>query len=349
MKKRKIWMRAVALSLCTVLLLAGCSGGGEGGGDKSEKKTDVSSSSSPDKSEGEKTKDYSKYNAYLELAEEINDEIEPVLMVYFENVDFAEEFAVVGDYGAIKDAVQFYTSHTYTAEKALDYAGEEPLYPEVDSAVRALGNSPVEVMEALDKLASYMRFDDYVDDNMAKAPEIHAQLWEALQSYDAYCGSFLDALSVMANESRDEDRAELLEDGEMILYHSLSMIHASEDILDGIWEQIEAANAETGPEEELILPVVDMTDLSPLFNDFQTAYDGLNQAIETEAEREKIRSFTGKVGDSAIKLYTNKVNSLYSRVGTLADAVMNGTDYAEAFDSVNEAVGSMIDGYNGII
>ena len=349
MNQKDHWLKAVSLALCAALLLSGCSGGGKSGGsDTSTKKTDASSSSTGDTSSGA-PKDYSKYNKYLDIAEIIEDDIEPILSVYFENVDYAAEFTVVGDYSAIKDAVDFYTAFTYPVEQAMDYAKQDPAYPKADAAITAMGGSMIQVMEALGDLASYMRFDDYEKDNMAKAPELHAALWDALEVYDLYYMDYLAAIDEMASGHRDEDLAELLEDGEMILYYTLSMIHTSEDILDIILDQVGAANAGAGPEDEFILPEIDMTELSPLFGQFQTSYDGLKKALDTQEEREKVRSFSGAVADSAVKLYTNKVDSLYVRMGSLADDLMGGEDYTESFDNVGQAVDSMIDGYNSII
>lgn len=353
MNQKKLWTGMICLALSAALLLTGCGskkdsdksvGDTSGGGSKS----DVSSSaSSADKSEG--PVDYSKYNAYLDLAEEISGEIEPILAAYFSNVDFSPEFTVTGDYAAIKDAVEFYTPNTYLVENALSYLEDEPAYPEADTALRDLGDSPAKVMEALNHLASYMRFDEYEDDNMAKAPELHSELWSALQTYDENFEAFLGAIEVIANQSRNESRDKLLEDEEMILYHSLCMIYASQDILDDVWNQVELANAEASPEDELILPEIDMTNLSPLFNDLQTAYDGVTQALGTESEREKIDTFTGRVGDSATELYTNKINALYSHMGALAEAIMGGSDYTDAFNSASEAANSMVDSYNNIL
>ena len=348
MNQKKYWAKAVALALCGALLLSGCSGGGGSESDKSTKKTDASSSSSSDGS-GEATKDYSKYNAYLRVIDIINDDIEPALSAYFDNVDYGEEFAVTGDYGAIKEGVRFFTANTYTVEEAMEYAKEDPAYPKADAAITAMGGSMIQVMEALEDLASYMSFDDYEEDNLAKAPEIHAQLWQALQVYDTYYMNFLNAIDEMANATRDDDRAELLEDGEMVLYHSLTMIHASEDILDVIWTQIEAANAEAGPEDEMVLPEIDMTELTPLFDHVQSAYEELNGDLANEEERSKISSFTGVIGDSALKLYNNKVESLLSWVNKLKTDLTEGGDYTEDFNKVNEAISSMIDGYNSII
>ena len=341
MNQKNHWIKVTALALSTALLLSGCSGGGEKS-DTSKKDTDVSASSSSDVS-SDAPKDYSKYNKYLDVADIINDDIEPILITYFDNVDYAAEFNVIGDYSAIKDAVQFYTANTYPVEEALDYAKEEPAYPKVDAAILAMGDSMIQVMEALDDLAAYMRFDDFEDDNMAKAPEIHAAFWKnleiywkALEIYDTYYNNYLDAVSEMASGSRD-----------MILYHSLTMIHTSQDILDEIWTQVEAANAETGPEDEMVIPSIDMTNLSALFGQIQTAYDGLNEALEDQEGKEKV--FSGPVGDSAMKLYMNKVNSLYSCMGRLAEDLTGDIDYAEDYNKASEAISSMIDGYNSII
>lgn len=346
MNLKKSWIKAIVLGLSAALLLSGC-GGKTGGGDGSEKKADVSSSSSAPESDA--PKDYSKYNAYLRVTDLMGDDIEPALDAYFANVDYTEKFTVIGDYAAIKEGVRFYTANTYTVEEAMRYAKEEPAYPEADAAILKLGESMIEVMEALDDLASYMNFDDFEDDGMARAPEIHARLWKALETYDACYPDFLYAINEMASASRDDDRAELLESGEMVLYHSLTMIHTSQDILDLIWGQVEEANAETGSEEDMIVPEIDMTELTPLFNQFQGAYDSLNEALENEEERSKVSSFTGAIGDSALKLYNNKVESLRSWVSKLQNDLTEGADYAEDFNKVNEAISSMIDGYNSII
>lgn len=347
MKQKNNWLKAISLALCAALLLSGCAGGGKSGGSgSSAQKTDDSSVSSGGDASSDAPRDYSKYNKYLDIAEIIEDDIEPILIAYFENVDYAAEFTVIGDYGAIKKAVQFYTAFTYPVEQAIDYAKQDPAYPKADAAILAIGDSMIQVMEALGKLASYMNFDEYVDDNMAQAPAIHAELWDALQVYDTYYLNYLEAIDEMASGNRDEDLAQLLEDGEMILYHSLSMIHTSEDILDIIWDQVEEANAEA---EDFILPEIDMTELSPLFGQFQTSYDNLLEAMDTKEEQEKIKSFSGAVAENAMKLYTNKVNALYICVGNLASDLMGGEDYTENFDKVNEAISSMIDGYNSII
>ncbi len=326
----------VMLSGCSLLSLA----------DKLESKKD---DPTPTPTATEEVRDYSKYNAYLALADKIN-EVEGLLSAYFTNVEYAETFALAegGSYDAIQEAFQFYTANTYPVTEALDYVDEEPAYPQVDAAVRALGESPAQVMEALDDIAGYIRFKDYEKDDLAKAPELHAALWEALEIYDAYYADFMTAVEEMAKEGREEDEKNLLEDGELILYHSICMIHASQDVLDEIEAQVDAAiqaAVESGA-ESFEYPVLDRTELAPLFDKFQKGYDGFTEAMESAEEKEKV--FSGKLGESSANLYTKKVENLYVKMGELAEAILEEEDYVDAYDEMLEASNSLVDGYNSI-
>ena len=72
MSMGKNWVKVIALGLSAALLLAGCGSGDQSGGDKSGTGTDVSTSE-PSGSKSEGPVDYSKYNSYLDLAEEIGE------------------------------------------------------------------------------------------------------------------------------------------------------------------------------------------------------------------------------------------------------------------------------------
>ena len=201
--KNKTITRIMALSLGAALLFSGCT--------SKEKEPEATPTPAV---ESETPKDYSKYNTYLNLVEDIY-ELEEILGVYFDNVEYAAEFAVRegGDYANIKEATDFYTPMTYTVEQALDYAKEEPAYPDADAAMLTLGDSPAKVMKAVGDISNYMQFNDFEDDDLAKAPELHAALMAALETYDLYYGSFLTAMETLADETRDEDIQELLDAG----------------------------------------------------------------------------------------------------------------------------------------
>lgn len=338
------WRKAAALALTAAMVLSGC--GGKDGGKQAQATPAPAESAEPTP----EAQDFSKYNAYIDMAEELND-LEDALNAYFQVVDYSEEFTVMegGDYADIKDGLQFYTSNTYPVKEAQEYAGEEPAYDAVDAAVRALGDSPVQVMEAMDDIAGYVRFHDYEDDGLAQAPELHAELWKALEVYDTYYGDFMNAIDDMVAEGQAEDEQRLLEEGELVLYHSNCMINASKDILSGLDEQVYAAYMEAvmSGAETFEYPAVDMTGLTPFFEKLQTGYDGFNEAMASEEETEKV--FSGKQADSSIKLYTARVNSLYSSMTALSQALTEGTDYSDAWEQADEAVSSMISAYNNVI
>ena len=343
--RHKNLIRMLALGLSAALMLSGC--GGEDAGEKNP-------SPSPSETESESVppedapKDYSKFNAYLDLSEKMSDMLD-ILDVYFSNVEFAQDFALLegGDYANIKEAADFYIANTYQVEKSLDYVDEEPSYARADAAVRALGDSPLKLMEAIEDLSGYTQFSEYEEDSLAKAPEIHAAIWEPYQIVATYYGEFLDAMDELDKGMREEDLDNLKKEGNMILYYSSVMIYNSGDILDEIWDQYDAAVSAADPNAEFTLPVIDTTTITPLFDEFKTAYEGLTEAMGSEEEQAKV--FTGAIAEGSMKLYTSKVDSLYVRMGTLMGVVNEGGDYSEAYDSAREARSSMVSGYNSII
>lgn len=343
--KRKNLIRMLAFGLSAALLLGGC-------GKKDGPDVSGSPSESPSESESvppeDAPKDYSKYNAYLELSNQISKMLD-ILEVYFSNVEFSEEFVLLegGDYANIKDAADFYIANTYKVKEALEYADEEPSYAKADAAVRAMGNTPVELMEAIEDLSGYTQFSEYEEDNLAKAPEIHAAIWEPFQLVGTYYSDLINALDELEKEMRNEGLEDMKNNGEMILYYSNVMINSSKDILDEILAQYETAVTEADPNAEFTLPVIDATVLAPLFDEFNTAYKELTAAMGDEEEQKKV--FDGPVAEGSIKLYTSAVDGLYARMGALANVLNEGGDYRETFESAEEALGSMISRYNSVI
>lgn len=341
MKNR--WMKLLCLCLAACLCvgaLAGCDG-------KKEQESGQPSQSAPVESA---PVDYSKYNAYIDLADEMA-AMEEVLNVYFQNVVYDQTFVLAegGEYANIKEAVQFYTGLSYTSQKALEYATQEPAYPEADAAVLALGASVEEVMTALDHLGSYMRFDDFVDDDLARAPELHAELWAALQTYDAHYPEFLNAMSALGDQTDEENLAQLKESGQNILYQSQLFLRAGEAIQNEVWDQLAATLEEAPDGEEFVLPAIDMTAVAPLVDQFNTAYNDLTAALGDQSELEMVPAFVGTHGENTQSIYKNRVDGLYVKTGALVQAMQEGADYGEALDDMSGALDDLISSYNNVI
>lgn len=336
MKKQTMLNRALALSLSAALLLTGC-------GDRG---TPAASETPAAESQGAEGYDYRKYNAYLALSNEMYD-MEDVLEAYFANVDYAGDFVLLegGDYAAIKDAAGSYTPKTFVARQALEYVEDEPAYPKVDGLVKALGDSVEAVMDALNHLGSYMRFDEFEEDHLAKAAQIHAELWEALEIYDIYCLDFMGAMDELSDKLDEQYLEQLWEQGDLVLYYSECMMGSAGDVLGEISAQLYAA-MDNGEET---LPELELTELQDYFNQFNEHYNALKAALENTEEREKVASFTGTRGEATVKLYTSRVDSLYYYMAQLWADVTGNVDYLDAYDDVVEANSALIGAYNSII
>jgi len=344
MNENKPWKRAAALALAAALVLSGC------GGKDDDKKADSTPAPAESVEPTPEERDFSKYNAYIDMADELND-LEDVVNAYFRVVDYTEEFTVMdgANYADIKEDLQFYTANKYPVTEAQEYVDEDPAYPSVDAAVRALGDSPIQVMQAMDDISGYVRFHDYEDDNLAKAPELHAALWKALEVYDTYYSDFINAIDEMVEEGQAEDEKRLLEEGEMVLYHSNCIINASKEVLSILDDQVYAAYMEAvmSGAETFDYPTIDMTELTPLFDKIKTSYDGFKEDMASEEEKEKV--FSGPQAESASTLYNTRVTYLCASMTALSEALTAGTDYADAWETADEAVSTMISAYNNVI
>lgn len=336
MKNLTLLKRLLPLTLSAALLLTGC------GGDTTSKPTETP----VQETQGAEQYDYSKYNAYLDLNNEISD-IEDILDVYFSNVDYTEDFALLegGDYAAIKEVASNYTPLTFVVREALDYVEDDPAYPDTDKLVEQLGTSVEEVMDALNSIGAYVRFDEFQEDNLAKAAQLHAELWAALETYDLYYADFMDAMSVLSDDLDQQYLEQLWEQGDLVLYYSECMMNSAQAALEEVMDQINTA-FENGAEE---LPELEMAAFNDHFNQFKEHCQTLKTTLENDEEREKVPSLTGTRGDSILTLYTQKVDALNYYMTQLSEYANGNVDYLEALYNAMDAHDAMIDAYNNII
>ena len=113
--------------LAAALLLGGCSGK-DGSKSVSEAADPTGSSVSSEESQAsDEPIDYSKYNAYLSVADSIY-EMDDMLGAYFTVVQDQPEFALSEgmDYALLEDAFSSYISQEYLMDDALTYVDKEP-------------------------------------------------------------------------------------------------------------------------------------------------------------------------------------------------------------------------------
>ena len=177
-------MRLSALLLTAGLLLSGCTGGTPAADNSGAPDGSPLPAESVSPTPTEST-DFRKYNAYSDVMSDIY-EMDGMLAAYFTVVQDQPEFALVEgmDYSMLEDVFYNYIPLSIIMNTALDYSDEEPVYPEQDALLLELEQPYSDMCDALGELSDYLSFDRYVDDNMAQAAQLHAQIYEAVGPFD---------------------------------------------------------------------------------------------------------------------------------------------------------------------
>lgn len=343
MKNKKLFVFCLAAAV--TLAVAGCS---------KEENTSASEeaveSESPEEEETpaalSETEEQELYNAYIEINNMMVGRFADVINRYFTYVDFQEEFVPLGDSFSFYSVISTFYSDMDTADELVAMKADKT---ELDEAYEALSPVMRELALALDGMEEYVDSEQYLDDDFAKAKEYHAVIWSACADYDALSLDFMDKLSELASQQREEDLAMLKEEGYEVTYALVSMIQTAQDIQNAIYEQ--------GIMDDTQILDLDMEQLQPLCDQYleqvETALGYLKDEEAAANEGYPINSayfatFTDEVEKSGEELEailqrleeqkpvdSFDIVSAYTVSGTL-----------EGFDS---KISAMIDDYNQVL
>lgn len=171
MKKKTLFVQALALGLAASMVLSGC---GDAAAPRETKAPTPAPTAAPTATPEPDTPNYYKFNTYLDTLNYLYDNVE-YLNKYFAVVAYQEEFAVLdgGEYGDIQMSVGTAIGDpTKRMDTCLELAEEEPEYPDMDAAMKALIPLAKSNEEALLAIASYARSGDWREDGLAKAAEL---------------------------------------------------------------------------------------------------------------------------------------------------------------------------------
>lgn len=333
------WFGAWLLILA--LLLPGCTGGQDSSGDSTADPT-TTSSDADQTEESSQPVDYTKYNAYLDVVESLS-EMEGLLSSYFTVVQNQPEFALIDgmDYGMLADAFDFYLFDAGSMEIALGYCDADPDYPEQDELLTALNEPYMTMGGVLQDITGYMQFDDYLEDNLAQAAQLHTQLYAALTAFDEAALPFEEAMDALDQETEQQELDRLKSEGYDIAYYSMILFNVAEKIDTEIWEQISQTQSET-------LPVLDMTNLETLYTEHQEAFAGLTTAL---ADADQVATQWPEEGlrDSLQSYYAQLANNADVALTNFMTAARSQGDYSESYDSYFSSISRLIDQYNNSI
>lgn len=337
-----LWLGALLLTFA--LLLSGCTGstGGEpssSGGSSSSSGSSGSTSGSGSEVSYETT-DYSKYNAYSDVASGVY-EMDGLLAAYFTVVQDQPEFALAEgmDYSMLDDVFSDFMPSDHIMETALGYSDEEPAYPEQDALLLTLNQPYLDMLEILGDLSVYLTYQDYLEDNMAQAAVLHTQLYEAIGPFDEAAWPFVEAMDVLDQETEQQELDRLQAEGMDIAFYGRTIVNLCNEMDSDIWAQMEASET---------LPVLDMTNLEALYAQYQEAYTGLTQALSDQEQLDKVYSWSEGAywSETYHDNFTAAVDALNTALTTFMEAARSQSDYGQSYDQFYAAVSELIDQYN---
>ena len=344
MKKRKTaqWFGAL---LAFALLLSGCSGNSESAGSAS---TGSSASQSGNQSSSQsdtstETTDFRKYNAYSDVASDVL-EMDGLLGAYFTVVQDQPEFALAEgmDYSMLSDVFSGYMPVKFNMESAVSYNDEEPAYPEQDALLLDLEQPYYDMQEILQDISVYLTYQDYLEDDLAQAKQLHAKLYEEVSVFDAAAWPFIEAMDALDQATEQQALDSLKADGMYIAFHSRTIINLCNEMDADIWAQVETAET---------LPALDMTNLEELYTQYQEAYANLTQALDDEEQVNKVYNWAS--GEYWSEPYHDDfvaaVDGLNTALTAFMETARSQSDYSESYNQLSEAVSELIDQYNASI
>ena len=332
-------MRLSALLLTAGLLLSGCTGGTPAADNSGAPDGSPLPAESVSPTPTEST-DFRKYNAYSDVMSDIY-EMDGMLAAYFTVVQDQPEFAMVEgmDYSMLEDVFYNYIPLSIIMNTALDYSDEEPVYPEQDALLLELEQPYSDMCYALGELSDYLSFDRYVDDNMAQAAQLHAQIYEAVCPFDQAAWPFVESMQVLDQETEQLELDRLEAEGMNIALYSRMITNICGEMDADVWAQVE--NAES-------LPALDMTNLESLYTQYQEAYANLTAAMEDPEQVEKVYSWSSDEywSDTYRDNFTTAIADVNTAIAAFMEEARSQADYSQSYEQFYTAVSELIDQYN---
>ncbi|NBI70751.1 DUF3829 domain-containing protein [Clostridiaceae bacterium] len=174
------------------------------------------------------------YNTYIDVNNVMVDRFSDVISSYFRYVDFQEEFVPLqDDYWCLSNISTFYEH----MDDANELAQQKTDKTSLDNAYLELYPVMRDLAEALDEVYDYTDMKSYLDDDYAKGKELHARIWSDYASYETLADTFINELSVVADQKRDENLERLKEEGYEATYAFTKLITTGQEIQTAIYEQ----------------------------------------------------------------------------------------------------------------
>ena len=354
----KFRVRLLAFCMMIVVFLAGCASKPSDSDSSSQTGNNSSGVSSSDPAGSEEQQpdesesvNYYKYNTYLDLLEYLY-ETSNALDSYFAVVEYQDEFLLLteegfGDWRLSTDLSFIHSTLLMGLDEVMELTEEEPYYEELDTIVKGVVPAVEKVDGILKEIRDYISDDVWETDDYAGAAELHTRLMAAVDPFFNYYMLMDDCVDRMEEELNAETMEQLLQDGEMIAYHTMMSIQRTEALMGLVY-------AEENYEGEGVY-LQNLEEVTPACEEMKESLNQLLEALNTKEERSKVTriNFITESEDSPdyqrFKNFVGVVERTLLRADEMMETANQNGDVEDTADYILDYYSDLIDCYNNYI
>ncbi|MCM3042622.1 YiiG family protein [Paenibacillus motobuensis] len=185
----------------------------------------------------DETKDTNKYNAYIELSNQINGGMYgSIFNNYVDRFGWEEEIYIDDEFNGYS-TTPFIPTVIEHAGKTLNFASVEPSYGATDEKVKELMPIIIDMMNANNDIESYYTAKTYVDDDFEKGRELHKRYIALFEKYIEVGQQFLDEFSEITRERKYSDAEKLKDEDMLIRYYALLTVLRAQEIQEAFYNK----------------------------------------------------------------------------------------------------------------
>lgn len=272
--KRRSGIFIGCITLLALLFAAGCSGDEE----KESLPTEQSGKAEAKKEAAFDETD--KWNAYVDLSNRMNEKFFGGYEKYIETFGSGEDFKKPeGSVTNYSNSVINGHDLVKALDRAYEVSADQPR-DSLDQSVQTLAPPLKSMWNNMVALKDYIKNKEYIDDNYAKAGELHKQIMAAAPEVEAAVEPFMTALTSQETVMREKSMKKMLAEGLKIRAGMLEVLNEAEKILNYFNQKnISHTNIQS----------LDVEDFRPLYVSFGEAVKKLEAtATDEQINAEKI-------------------------------------------------------------
>ncbi|KQN98980.1 DUF3829 domain-containing protein [Paenibacillus sp. Leaf72] len=286
-----------------------------------------------------------KYNAYIDLANKMNDGLfEKLLTVYVRKFGLEQEMVIPKGFTEFNSS-PFGLDAVDTMNETMKLASSEPAFGAVDDSIKQLIPYMTDIMKTLDEALEYYQEGTYKQDDWKQGKALHAKLFELYGQYETLSEIYFQDLEKLTEQSKLEEMEALKASDYMIRYYAMSLLMRAQNIQTAFYEK------NIGEDNILEFDVKEYEELHRLLNEDILQF---NEYLKDDERRKKegwasAGGFTSSIKDvqtaSADILETLKTGDTTINTFTKG-SVMAGTGKNDIFATYSNKVSFLVSGYN---